>query len=692
MKQLFIITTMLIFIKAAEGQDLTHKRASFALTSSGQCVGSILSIPNAEDATQINWYRNGTLVQTVNGSGSSFNVTVVAGGNGAGSDLNQLFGPTGVFTDIDGNIFVVDRYNNRVVKWAPGATSGIIVAGGNNGGAALDQLNTPIAVQVDAGGNIFVSEYGNNRVTKWAPGASGGVIVAGGNGDGSVLNQLSGPHTIFVNDAGDIYVSDQGNSRVVKWSAGASSGVIVAGGNGYGSNLSQLSSPQGIYLDNLQRVYVADIENNRIVRWDPGASAGVIVAGGNGYGSDLNQLARPIPVFVDDVYDVYVGDYANSRVVKWAPNAATGSIIAGAGVGTALNGPVGIWLDNNMNLYVVEEFNNSVVKFSSAIVSTYTTTAPGNYTAEVTYKSGCTIKSANSIHIIDNTTYYRDADGDGFGDATNTTTECSSTPPTGYVSNKDDCDDNDKTVYPNAPEVCDGKDNDCDGTVDEGVIITHHRDAVRISIADVSIAEGNNDPKCMNFIVSLNKPATKKITISYRTKNGTAVAGSDYAATSGTISFKPGVTQKHIQVLINGDKQVEPNETFIVQLSNPVNVVIADGVATGTILNNDGSLLTTQSEIITHNNKTQKQNYSVKIWPNPASDHVTVQLTGIPEGNVTFQLQPMQGRVLKQEKIKSFAKTAQQQIDVSGLANGVYLLVIVSDTGIRHTEKIVVVH
>ena len=59
---------------------------------------------------------------------------------------------------------------------------------------------------------------------------------------------------------------------------------------------------------------------------------------------------------------------------------------------------------------------------------------------------------------------------------------------------------------------------------------------------------------------------------------------------------------------------------------------------------------------------------------------------------VTFQLQQMQGRVLKQEKIKSFAKIARQQIDVSGLANGVYLLVIVSDKGIRHTEKIVVVH
>src|SRR5690606_21336776 len=60
--------------------------------------------------------------------------------------------------------------------------------------------------------------------------------------------------------------------------------------------------------------------------------------------------------------------------------------------------------------------------------------------------------------------YYRDADRDQVGTHLDTVTDCRE--PTGYVSIAGDCDDNDRSVFPGAPEVCDGKDNDCDGFVD----------------------------------------------------------------------------------------------------------------------------------------------------------------------------------------------------------------------------------
>ena len=66
------------------------------------------------------------------------------------------------------------------------------------------------------------------------------------------------------------------------------------------------------------------------------------------------------------------------------------------------------------------------------------------------------------------TRYYADADGDGYGDASNSYEGCEQVQ--GYVTNADDCNDSDQTVHPNAQEICDDIDNNCDGTVDEGFV------------------------------------------------------------------------------------------------------------------------------------------------------------------------------------------------------------------------------
>ncbi len=71
-------------------------------------------------------------------------------------------------------------------------------------------------------------------------------------------------------------------------------------------------------------------------------------------------------------------------------------------------------------------------------------------------------------------TYYRDADGDGFGNMGDTTEACS--PPPGYVEDSTDCDDTNSDVNPAAQETCDGLDNDCDNEVDEGVKSTFYHD------------------------------------------------------------------------------------------------------------------------------------------------------------------------------------------------------------------------
>ncbi len=77
------------------------------------------------------------------------------------------------------------------------------------------------------------------------------------------------------------------------------------------------------------------------------------------------------------------------------------------------------------------------------------------------------------------------------------------------------------------------------------------------------------------------------MTVNWSTADGTAVAPSDYTTSSGTVTFVPCDTSETITVPVRGDTDVEPNETFQVDLATPSNATIADGSATGTIQNDD---------------------------------------------------------------------------------------------------------
>ncbi|WP_312709084.1 putative Ig domain-containing protein [Stenotrophomonas sp.] len=108
-----------------------------------------------------------------------------------------------------------------------------------------------------------------------------------------------------------------------------------------------------------------------------------------------------------------------------------------------------------------------------------------------------------------------------------------------------------------------------------------------LSIGDVSVNEGNSGTTPVVLTVTLSSPSSQPIQVQYATVNGTATAPSDYTAASGTLNFLPGVTTRTITVLVNGDTQVEPDETFLVNLSTPINAVLGDASATVTILNDD---------------------------------------------------------------------------------------------------------
>ncbi|MGQ8338419.1 Calx-beta domain-containing protein [Sunxiuqinia sp. A32] len=106
-----------------------------------------------------------------------------------------------------------------------------------------------------------------------------------------------------------------------------------------------------------------------------------------------------------------------------------------------------------------------------------------------------------------------------------------------------------------------------------------------ISIADDSELEGNS----LEFSVTLSNISYQTINVTYATANGTATtADSDYNPKSATVlTFAPGESTKSISVTTTGDSYYEPDETFVVNLTSPVNSSINNSQATGTIANDD---------------------------------------------------------------------------------------------------------
>jgi len=111
-----------------------------------------------------------------------------------------------------------------------------------------------------------------------------------------------------------------------------------------------------------------------------------------------------------------------------------------------------------------------------------------------------------------------------------------------------------------------------------------------ISIDDGTVAEGNSGTTTLTFAVRLSAASTKVVSVHYATADATASAtAADYTATAGTLTLQPGSTSGKIDVPVTGDTAIEPDETFTVTLSAPVNATIADGSASGTIQNDDKS-------------------------------------------------------------------------------------------------------
>jgi hypothetical protein len=249
-----------------------------------------------------------------------------------------LSGPSGVVVDGNGNLFISDTGNDRIVE-VPWNGSGY----GTQITVPVTGLNTPMGMTIDAGGNLYIASNGNDRVIKlpWM-GMGYGTQMKAGTG-------LYGPSGVSVDGGGNIYIADTLNSavRMVPW-LGTAYGVETALG-------SYVKYPQSAAVDANRNAYIAMPYINMVVKvpWN-----------GTKYAPEINlpftNVSFPTAIVVDGNANVYLLDSGNNRLLMlpWTGSEYGDQVTIASG----FNGPSGLALDGNGNLYVADTDNNQVVK------------------------------------------------------------------------------------------------------------------------------------------------------------------------------------------------------------------------------------------------------------------------------------------------------------------------------------------
>ena len=187
---------------------------------------------------------------------------IVFGNNGSGDELNQLNMPQGMTSKylISGGVnlymYVADTGNDRVIRFKWNEQTGEVVAGGNGRGSELNQLHYPFNVEVDNEGNVYVADPYNSRIVKWGPNTNEGIVVS----------EICG-YDIAMDD-NYFYTAIQGNNpSIYRINKNDKDDVmVISGGNGKGSEINQYENPVFIDIDYNGNIFVSDDGNLRIMK------------------------------------------------------------------------------------------------------------------------------------------------------------------------------------------------------------------------------------------------------------------------------------------------------------------------------------------------------------------------------------------------------------------------------------------
>src|SRR5438874_2051652 len=338
-------------------------------------------------------------------------VTTIAGaagvfGSADGSRSAARFNaPGGIAVDSSGNLYVADTGNQTIRKITSAGvvttlagTAGIAGSNDGTGGAARFYMSYALPV---AGPTLYVADTFNSTIRKVT---STGVVTtfagtagAVGSADGTSA-QFHDPYGIAADKAGNVYVADTSNSTIRKIT---SAGVVttLAGAAGVLGNVdgpgsaAQFYYPFAVAVDSGGNVYVADTYNYTVRKITP---AGVVttLAGLAGYDGSTDGTGSAARfgylngIAADSAGNVYVTDLSYSTIRKITPAGVVTTLagtpgIYGSADGTAsaaqFDYPRGIAIDSTKNLYVSDQYNQTIRKITPTGVVTTLGGVTGSY-------------------------------------------------------------------------------------------------------------------------------------------------------------------------------------------------------------------------------------------------------------------------------------------------------------------------
>jgi len=437
-------------------------------------------------------------------------------GGSYGTENNQFKYPQGIDVDSNGRVCVADNYNHRVQVFNSNKELLFTIGVTGTSGDDNSHLSYPYDCTFDSSGRIYVADYGNDRVQIYS---NGGSYLYTIHNLGVWVHDIYDPRGVFVDKNGKIYITAECCVRIFN-SDGSYVGyigtncdtprVLGIGGPECGDDNNHFNNPRGIFVDNNGKIYVADTNNNRIQIFNSDKTLFNSIGTGSA-GSTKYQFNNPYDVALDSDGRIYVADYGNYRVQIY--NSDRTHFYQLSGSEDYSFRPTSVTLDDNDKIYVSDYFHNRVQIFhpidegepywnlSEASPSSPAIFDYRYYIFKVNwyddeskidtvkiehdfygYKRNDTVsKNDNeyysSFYSLSPGTYSwrmyamdvsenwastpqwtyivcKDGDKDGYS-------------PDGGVCGAIDCNDYSNKIYSGATELCDGVDNDCDGSKDE---------------------------------------------------------------------------------------------------------------------------------------------------------------------------------------------------------------------------------